>query len=120
MKFLVLISGLPSKITGISSLDNQILIIRKYSFLNVTLLNSYPNSHICSLFTFLILSCVIVTESGLSSYGLMPFGPGRGYEELVSGSFAGIDVLGPETDFPVILTTSKGPDCSFLEMRGKL
>ena len=49
----------------------------------------------------------------------MPVGPGQGYEELVSGSFAAVDVLGPETDFPIILTTSKGPDCSFLEMRGK-
>ena len=61
---------------------------------------------------------ISVTESGLGCYGLQPFGPGSGYEPVVDGSFAGLAILGPESEFPVILTTSKTDQCCFLEMRG--
>ena len=36
---------------------------------------------------------------------------------MLEGSFGGLEVL--EGDFPIILTTSVGKDCVFLEMRGK-
>ena len=61
---------------------------------------------------------ISVTESGLGYYGLQPIGPGSGYEPVVTGTFAGLAILGPDSEFPVVLTTSKSDQCCFLEMRG--
>ena len=61
---------------------------------------------------------ISVTESGLGYYGLQPIGPGSGYEPVVTGTFAGLAILGPDSEFPVVLTTSKSEQCCFLEMRG--
>ena len=59
-------------------------------------------------------------ESALGYYGLQPFGPGSGYELVLPGVFAGLDILCLDTDYPVIITTSKTDQCCFLEMRGIL
>ena len=37
---------------------------------------------------------------------------------LMHGDFFGLDVVGKETDFPIILTTTKTRNCCYLEMRG--
>ena len=61
---------------------------------------------------------ISVTESGLVYYGLQPIGPGSGYEPIVTGTFAGLAILGPDSEYPAVLTTSKTVHCCFLEMRG--
>ena len=40
---------------------------------------------------------------------------------LVSGTFCGLDILHPYTDFPLVVTTSAAENiCTFLELRGNL
>ena len=64
------------------------------------------------------MCCIAVTEDGLGCYGLQPFGPGSGYELVLPGTFAGLDILCPDTEYPVLITTTKTDQCCFLEMRG--
>jgi hypothetical protein len=60
-----------------------------------------------------------VTTVGLYYIGFGGFDQSRGrYELLVRGSFAGLAILGAETDYPLIVTTKPGTNCCFLEMRG--
>ena len=40
------------------------------------------------------------------------------YELLAGGNFAGLAILGFETDYPLVVTTKTGRDCCFLELRG--
>ena len=51
-------------------------------------------------------------------FGLVPIGPGSGCTKLQRGSFLGLDVLHPESPYPVIVTARKGYDCYLLELRG--
>ena len=39
---------------------------------------------------------------------------------LFRGDYFGLDVMGKETDFPIILTTTKTRHCCYLEMRGRI
>ena len=60
-----------------------------------------------------------MTTVGLYYMGFGGFDQSRGrYELLVKGSFAGLAILGAETDYPLIVTTKPGTDCCFLEMQG--
>ena len=60
-----------------------------------------------------------MTTVGLYYMGFGGFDQSRGrYELLVRGSFAGLAILGAETDYPLIVTTKPGTDCCFLKMRG--
>ena len=131
------ITVMPSNIIGVTSLGNQVLIIRKYSIISFhiqeqTFFFQFPYGPVKNITDALVLNSLMllyqshwcsfikVTECGISSYGLMGYGPGQGYEKLVEGSFAGIDVLGPGSDFPLIVTTSRTDDCCFLELRGTI
>ena len=48
----------------------------------------------------------------------MPIGPGSGFNMLVPGEYGGLAILGPDTEFPLILTTRRSEECCFLEMLG--
>ena len=63
---------------------------------------------------------LIVTPDELYTYGLLPIGPGSGLEKVRRGSFAGLDVLHPFTDYPIVVTTKKTGDCCLLELRGRI
>ena len=66
---------------------------------------------------------LLVTERGLHCLDLgdtiWGFNPNNPLATLaVEGEFAGLDILHPNTDFPIVLTTSKNERCTFLEQRG--
>ena len=48
----------------------------------------------------------------------MPIGPGSGFNMLVPGEYGGLAILGPDTEFSLILTTRRSEECCFLEMLG--
>ena len=125
MSYSVLISILPSKILGVAAKDIQTLVVCEYSFNHYQLkgqccsLNMFFKQQV-TVITTVHMFHISVTESGLGYYGLQPFGPGSGFESIVTGTFAGLAILGPDSEFPVVLTTSKTDQCCFLEMRGTL
>ena len=60
-----------------------------------------------------------VTADGLFSLNLLSVIHLKSKEEprlMNAGSFGGLEVM--DGDFPIILTTSMGKDCVFLELRG--
>ena len=108
--FSVLLEDMKSTIRDIAVVsDEELAICNKITFIRF----------------FIIAYSLPVSDEGIHKLNLS--GTIWGYNPntklsslLVSGDFFGLDTLHPHTSFPILVTTSKKEDCTFLELRGNL
>ena len=69
---------------------------------------------------YIQLIMFLVTADGIYYLHLMNpyFGTQGDFHLWVSGDFHGLEILEPDSDYPVLLTTHKTRSCCFLELRG--
>ena len=101
---------MPSEVQCIVvALEHQSFLICKFSYL------------IHNLNTLYYCLCLVTADGlyELSQVHLLTRASRPLYSLVLRGSFFGLDVMGMETEFPIVLTTTKTNHCCYLEMRGK-